>query len=61
VVLQILTDFRPAISYPLLGVTGFVEVVALAWWSVGLWRVMNMARTRPPQALTAPLVLPQLP
>jgi NnrS protein len=61
VVLQILTDFRPAISYPLLGVTGFVEVVALAWWSVGLWRVMNMARTRRPQALTAPLVLPQLP
>lgn len=56
--LQILTDFAPAVAYPLIGLTGFLEVVALAWWGIGLWRVMNLARTHRPQVLTAPLVMP---
>ncbi|HET7751643.1 MAG TPA: NnrS family protein [Terriglobales bacterium] len=56
--LQILTDFSPTVTYPLIGLTGFIEVVALAWWGIGLWRVMNLARTHRPQVLTAPLVMP---
>lgn len=56
--LQILTDFAPAVAYPLIGLTGFIEVVALAWWGIGLWRVMNLAHTHRPQVLTAPLVMP---
>ena len=56
--LQILTDFAPAVAYPLIGLTGFIEVVALAWWGIGLWRVMNLAQTHRPQVLTAPLVMP---
>jgi len=47
VVFQILTDFFPRVAYPLLGLTGFVEFGALAWWGVGLWRLMNVARKRP--------------
>lgn len=58
--LQILTDFTPRLAYPLIGVTGFIEVIALAWWGIGLWRVMNLARTQRPQVLTAPLVIPSL-
>jgi NnrS protein len=56
--LQILTDFAPTVAYPLIGITGFIEVVALAWWGVGLWRVMNLAHTHRPQVLAAPLVMP---
>jgi hypothetical protein len=41
VVLQIVTDFAPSFAYHLIGITGFVEVTALAWWGIGLWRVMN--------------------
>jgi hypothetical protein len=58
VVLQIATDFVPHVAYPLVGLTGFIEVTALAWWGVGLWRVMNLSRThrtrvlRPPQLVT---------
>jgi hypothetical protein len=52
VLLQILTDWSPKIAYPLVGFTGFIEVIALAWWGVHLWRVMNMARKHRPQALT---------
>jgi hypothetical protein len=58
--LQILTDFAPAAAYPLIGLTGFIEVVALAWWGIGLWRVMNLAHTHRPQVLTAPLVMPTI-
>jgi hypothetical protein len=43
VTLQILTDFIPRVAYPLVGFTGFLELTALAWWGVGLWRVMNTA------------------
>jgi hypothetical protein len=52
VVLQILTDWAPQAAYPLVGFTGFIEVVALGWWGIHLWRVMNLARTHRPQALT---------
>ena len=45
VVLQIGTDFFPKVCYPLVGVTGFLEVAALAWWGIGLWRIMNVAHT----------------
>jgi hypothetical protein len=38
--------------------TGFIEVTALAWWGIGLWRVMNLAHTHRPQVLAAPLVMP---
>lgn len=53
--LQILTDFIPRLAYPLVGVTGFIEVTALAWWGVGLWMVMNRncaCETAPPQLVT---------
>ncbi|MGE5724916.1 MAG: NnrS family protein [Acidobacteriota bacterium] len=56
--LQILTDFAPRVAYPLIGMTGFIEVTALAWWGIGLWRVMNLAHTHRPQVLAAPLVMP---
>lgn len=54
VVLQIGTDFYPRIAYPLVGLTGFLEVTALAWWGIGLWRVMNQARTERTSELVAP-------
>jgi NnrS protein len=46
VTLQILTDFIPRVAYPLVGLTGFLEFAALAWWGVELWHVMNVSRTR---------------
>lgn len=46
VLLQVLTDFFPAVAYPLVGLTGFLEVAAIAWWGVELWRLMNLAQTR---------------
>ncbi len=46
VVFQILTDFLPAAGYPLVGLTGFLEIVAIGWWGIELWRLMNLARTR---------------
>lgn len=47
VALQILTDFVPQYAYPLVGFTGFIEVTALAWWGIQLWRTMNLSRARP--------------
>jgi hypothetical protein len=44
--LQILTDFIPAVAYPLVGLTGFIEVVGLAWWGAHLWRIMNRSEVR---------------
>ena len=44
VLLQILTDFAPSVAYPLIGVTGFIELSALLWWGIELWRTMNVAR-----------------
>jgi len=56
---QILTDFVPGVAYPLIGASGFMEFTALAWWGIGLWRIMNLAGTHRPSLLAglAPLVL----
>jgi len=54
VLLQIATDFYPKIAYPLVGLTGFIEVTALAWWGIGLWRVMNLSRTERAKVLAGP-------
>jgi hypothetical protein len=53
VLLQIGTDFFPTVCYPLVGLTGFLEVAALAWWGVGLWLIMNRSRTERPKTLVA--------
>ncbi len=52
VVLQILTDWYPKAAYPLLGFTGFLEVTALAWWGIHLWRVMNLGKLNRKAVLT---------
>jgi hypothetical protein len=52
VLLQVLTDWFPKIAYSLLGFTGFIEVIALAWWGIHLWRVMNLARIHRQKTLT---------
>jgi hypothetical protein len=57
VVLQILTDFIPRVAFPLVGVTGFIEVTALAWWGVELWHTMNLPHTHRAQLLRAALPL----
>jgi hypothetical protein len=57
VVLQILTDFIPNLAFPLVGLTGFIEVVALAWWGLGLWHTMNLSKTHRPRLLQGPLPL----
>ena len=54
VVLQLATDWVPRVAYPLLGITGFIELMALLWWGVELWRTMNYARTNRANLLTAP-------
>lgn len=51
VLLQILTDFLPGTAFPLVGLTGFIEVIALAWWGVEPWQTMNLAHTRRPKLL----------
>ena len=43
VLLQVLADFIPNVAYPLIGLTGFIELAALAWWGIELWRTMNLA------------------
>jgi hypothetical protein len=58
VLLQILTDFVPSVAYPLIGVTGFIELSALLWWGIELWRIMNLARTSRTALVTAPFPLP---
>lgn len=55
VTLQILTDFFPHIAYSLVGVTGFLEVTALAWWGIELWRTMNVAKSRRLPAIEVPI------
>jgi NnrS protein len=55
VALQILTDFIPHIAYSLVGVTGFLEVTALAWWGIELWRTMNVSRARRLPSIEVPL------
>jgi len=55
VVLQVLTDFIPRVAFPLVGLTGFIEFTALAWWGIELWRTMNLAKTRRARLFGAPL------
>lgn len=55
VILEILTDSAPQVAYPLIGITGFMELGALAWWGIGLWRVMNLSKTRRASALGMPM------
>jgi uncharacterized membrane protein YesL len=53
VILQVLTDFLPNMAYPLVGLTGFIEVAALAWWGTELWHTMNQAKARRPGLIPA--------
>ena len=57
VLLQVLTDFVPGIAYPLLGFTGFIELTALLWWGIELWRTMNVAGKNRAKPLVMPLPL----
>lgn len=58
VLLQVLTDFVPNVAYPLVGVTGFIELTALLWWGIELWRTMNVAKTYRTKLLTVPFPQP---
>ena len=55
--LQVLTDFAPHFAYSLIGITGIMELTALAWWGIGLWQVMDLAKTQRASLLKAPLPL----
>ena len=61
VLLQIGTDFFPNVAYPLVGLTGFLEVTALAWWGIGLWRVMNLSHIGRAKVLAASAPVSPLP
>ncbi len=61
VVLQIGTDFFPSVAYPLVGLTGFLEVAALAWWGIGLWRIMNLSHIERAKTLMVPVPASPLP
>jgi hypothetical protein len=37
------------------GLTGFIEVLALGWWGVELWYIMNVSRSRRGPLLRASL------
>jgi len=47
----------PGIAYPLLGFTGFIELTALLWWGIELWRTMNLAGKNRAKPLVMPLPL----
>ncbi|HLI30456.1 MAG TPA: NnrS family protein [Terriglobia bacterium] len=57
VILQILTESAPHIAYALIGITGMMELTALAWWGIGLWRVMSLSKTRRASVLRIPMPL----
>jgi hypothetical protein len=57
VLLQILTDWFPGTAYSLIGITGVLELTALAWWDIGLWRVMNLSKTHRQSVLRSPAPL----
>ncbi len=54
VLLQIATDFTGR-AYSLVGATGFIELIALTWWGVEMWRTMNLARTHRVHVLGVPI------
>jgi len=45
VTLQILTDWTPA-AFPLVGISGTMEVIALAWWGCHLTKIMLAGKAR---------------
>jgi hypothetical protein len=45
VTLQILTDWAPG-AYPLIGLSGTLEVIGLAWWGIGLVAIILLASGR---------------
>lgn len=57
VVLEILTDTWPDKAYSLIGITGFLELGALAWWAAGIWHVMNQSKKRRASTLRVPVPL----
>lgn len=57
VILETLTDFAPHVAYPLIGITGFAELAALAWWGIELWHVMNLSKTHRARVLRMPMPL----
>src|SRR5690348_849746 len=57
VLLQILTDWNPTIAYSFIGITGVMELGALTWWGIGLWRVMNLAKVHRQSVLRSPAPL----
>jgi len=54
VVLQVTADWAPRVAFPLVGLTGFLEVTALAWWGVELWRLMERSKTERPRLFPPP-------
>lgn len=57
-VLQAMTDFMPSMAYSLIGFTGFIELAALLWWGIELWRIMNLAAKGRPASMTASFPVP---
>ncbi len=58
VLLQVLTDWTPNTAYSLIGISGVLELGALAWWGIGLWHVMNLSKVHRSEVLKAPVPLP---
>jgi hypothetical protein len=58
VLLQVLTDFIPTIAYSMIGFTGFIELFALGWWGIELWRTMNLAAKGGAASMLAPFPVP---
>jgi len=58
VLLQVLTNFIPNVAYPLIGFTGFIELSALLWWGIELWRTMNLAAKGRPTSMPVPFPVP---
>ena len=58
VLLQVLTDFIPNIAFPMIGFTGFIELFALAWWGIELWRTMNLTAKGGAASTLAPFPVP---
>ena len=56
--LQVVTDFVPSVAYPLIGFTGFIELGALLWWGIELWRTMNLAAKGRPASMTVSFPIP---
>lgn len=47
VTMQVLTDFSPS-AFPVAGVSGLLELTALACWGIPLWRLMSAGTQRVP-------------